>query len=85
MFAIQVLVSVDIQAEMPDRYEIKMISLFSDVLLQDLVIWIFFFLCISHSLLGCPRITGLTHILDEEQHFVSGLPASAFKADHYKL
>lgn len=37
MFAIQVLVSVDIQAEILDGYAIKIVSLFSDVLLEDFV------------------------------------------------
>lgn len=43
MFAIQVLVSVDIQAEILDGYAIKIVSLFSDVLLEDLVTQILFF------------------------------------------
>lgn len=46
MFAIQVLVSVDIQVEIGNRYKVKIMSLFSDVLLEDLVIQILvFFMC----------------------------------------
>lgn len=43
MFASQILVSVDIQGEICNRYKIKFISLFSYVLLENLVTQILVF------------------------------------------